>query len=170
VSPASGSHGQFPTRPEVPFRAQETLASSNDAGWASPAHITFAADRRPQTAGTGSGEGCQRTPNRRSSALQGAPNDAQNDDLRYPVRSAERHIRCGRGPQARPPSGGLGPAAPGMGRGTIPTRLVRGVHHGAHELTPTPNSDLVKDRFEMVLHCVRADGQVRHDLSSCSPL
>ena len=50
MSPASGSHGQFPTRPEVLFRAQETLAGSNDAGWASPAHITFAAERRPQTA------------------------------------------------------------------------------------------------------------------------
>jgi hypothetical protein len=27
-------------------RAQETLASSKDAGWASPAHITFGGDRR----------------------------------------------------------------------------------------------------------------------------
>jgi hypothetical protein len=30
----------------VPFRAQETLASIKAAGWASPAHITFAGDRR----------------------------------------------------------------------------------------------------------------------------
>jgi hypothetical protein len=30
----------------VPFRAQETLASSKDAGWASPAHMTFAGDHR----------------------------------------------------------------------------------------------------------------------------
>ena len=32
--------------PLVPFRAHETLASSKVAGWASPAHITFAGDRR----------------------------------------------------------------------------------------------------------------------------
>src|SRR5664280_1502334 len=32
--------------PDVPFRAHETLASSKVAGWASPAHITFAGDRR----------------------------------------------------------------------------------------------------------------------------
>ena len=32
--------------PVVPFRAHETLASSKVAGWASPAHITFAGDRR----------------------------------------------------------------------------------------------------------------------------
>jgi hypothetical protein len=31
---------------KVPFRLHETLASSKVAGWASPAHITFAGDRR----------------------------------------------------------------------------------------------------------------------------
>jgi len=30
----------------VPFRAQETLASIKAAGWASPAPMTFAGDRR----------------------------------------------------------------------------------------------------------------------------
>lgn len=31
---------------DVPFRAQETPASIKAAGWASPAHITFAGDRK----------------------------------------------------------------------------------------------------------------------------
>src|ERR1039458_2443571 len=44
--------------PVVPFRAQESLASSKDAGWASPAHITFAGDRRDWE-----WRGCHRTPN-----------------------------------------------------------------------------------------------------------
>ena len=35
-----------PPAPEVPFRAQETPASIKAAGWASPAHITFAEIRK----------------------------------------------------------------------------------------------------------------------------
>jgi hypothetical protein len=35
----------------------------------------------------------------------------QNDGRRHPGRSAERHLGCARGWQARPPSGGLGYAA-----------------------------------------------------------
>ena len=43
---SSGSRTDFGGAPLVLFRAQETLASIKPAGWASPAHMTFAGDRR----------------------------------------------------------------------------------------------------------------------------
>jgi hypothetical protein len=56
---------------KVPFRAHATFATSKVAGGTSPAQMTL-----PETTRTGSGDGCQRTSNRRSRVSDRLQNDA----------------------------------------------------------------------------------------------
>src|ERR1039458_4740671 len=57
--------------PDVPFRAHATFATNKVAGRTSPAQMTL-----PETTGTGSGDGCQRTSSRRSRVSDRLQNDA----------------------------------------------------------------------------------------------
>jgi hypothetical protein len=54
------------------------------------------------------------------------------------------------------------------GRGTIHTQLVRGAHHGAHEFTPTPNSDLVLYLDRTIGHASRLLALPRRAASSAT--